>query len=239
MKVDTREINPAFKSIIQNPDQTVFLDANFFIPPDRSEYLKVKPYAFGDFKDCWLIPLLSEFSGVAVHESVYDELVAENVKTYAEEQLNADPAKLIIYRDKELSDTEVALMNCYISKLAIHSQYDPTRDNAKDRGEVKSLSFMAVKQFLFFAANDALPVRLIKEADKLDTGLDNLGIVQMYELIYYLCKTGKYDNKRLRILYKYQYYLSQADKKTNPDWGTFMEQMDKLYEDNHEKESGS
>lgn len=52
MKVDTREINPAFKSIIQNPDQTVFLDANFFIPPDRSEYLKVKPYAFGDFKDC-------------------------------------------------------------------------------------------------------------------------------------------------------------------------------------------
>ena len=98
---------------------------------------------------------------------------------------------------------------------------------------------MAVKQFLFFAANDALPVRLIKEADKLDTGLDNLGIVQMYELIYYLCKTGKYDNKRLRILYKYQYYLSQADKKTNPDWGTFMEQMDKLYEDNHEKESGS
>lgn len=29
MKVDTREINPAFKSIIQNPDQTVFLDANF------------------------------------------------------------------------------------------------------------------------------------------------------------------------------------------------------------------
>ena len=219
MKVDTREINPAFKSIIQNPDQTVFLDANFFIPPDRSEYLKVKPYAFGDFKDCWLIPLLSEFSGVAVHESVYDELK--------------------IYRDKELSDTEVALMNCYISKLAIHSQYDPTRDNAKDRGEVKSLSFMAVKQFLFFAANDALPVRLIKEADKLDTGLDNLGIVQMYELIYYLCKTGKYDNKRLRILYKYQYYLSQADKKTNPDWGTFMEQMDKLYEDNHEKESGS
>ena len=70
----------------------------------------MKPYAFGDFKDCWLIPLLSEFSGVAVHESVYDELVAENVKTYAEEQLNADPAKLKIYRDKELSDTEVALM---------------------------------------------------------------------------------------------------------------------------------
>ena len=67
MKVDTREINPAFKSIIQNPDQTVFLDANFFIPPDRSEYLKVKPYAFGDFKDCWLI--LLEPGGIDHSES--------------------------------------------------------------------------------------------------------------------------------------------------------------------------
>lgn len=59
----------------------------------------------------------------------------------------------------------------------------------------------------------------------MNTGLDDLGIVQMYELIYYLCKTGKYDNKQLRILYKYQYYLSPTDKRTNPDWGTFIEQI--------------
>ncbi len=233
MKVDTKEINPAFKSIIQDPNQTVFLDANFFISPDRSDYLRVKKYSFDDFKNYWLIPLLSEFSGIAIHESVYDELVEEKIKAYADEQANDNPAKIKIYRDSELNATEIALMNYYIAKLAVHSQYDPTRDNKKDRGEVKSLSFMAVKQFLLFAANDALPVRLIKEADKLNTGLDDLGIVQMYELIYYMCKTGKYDNKQLRILYKYQYYLSPADKRTNPDWGTFIEQMDKLYEENN------
>lgn len=232
MRVDTKEINPAFQSIKQNPDQTVSLDANFFIPPDRSGYAKVKQYSFEDFKINWLIPLLSEFSDMAIHESVYDELVSEKVKTYADEQSNADPAKLRIYHDAELNAKETALMNYYISKIAVHSLYDPVRDNAKDRGEVKSLSFMAVKQFLFFAANDALPVRLIKEADKLDTGLDDLGIVQMYELIYYLYKTGKYDNKQLRILYKYQYYLSPADKRCNPEWGAFVEQMDKLYEGN-------
>lgn len=233
MKVDTKEINPAFKSIKQDPNQTVFLDANFFISPDRSNHLRVKPYVFDDFKNFWLTPLLSEFSRLAIHESIYDELVEEKVKAYADEQSNATPAKIKIYRDSDLDTTEVALMNYYIAKLAVHSQYDPTRDNKKDRGEVKSLSFMAVKQFLFFAANDALPVRLIKEADKLNTGLDAFGIVQMYELIYYLCKTGKYDNKQLRILYKYQYYLSPADKRSNPDWGTFIEQMDKLYEENN------
>lgn len=232
MKIDTKEVNPAFKSIIQDPAQTVFLDANFFISPDRSNYMKVKPYSFEDFKKYWLMPLLSEFSGIAIHESVYDELVAEQVRGCVDEQTNTNPAKLKIYQDSELSTNEVALMNYYISKIAVHSQYDPIRDNAKDRGEVKSLSFMAVKQFLFFAANDALPIRLIKEADKLDTGLDDFGIIQMYELIYYLFKTGKYDNKQLRILYKYQYYLSPADKKLNPEWGKFIEQMDKLYQIN-------
>lgn len=232
MKLDTKEVNPAFQSIVENQDQTVFLDANFFIPPDRSNFPGIKPFAFENYKDYWLIPLLSEFSGIAIHESVYDELVEEKVKAYADEQSNSDPSKLKIYRDLELNNNEVALMNYYISKIAVHSKYDPVRDNKKDRGEVRSLSFMAVKQFLFFAANDSLPIRLIREAEKLNTDLVDLGIVQMYELIYYLYKCGKYNNSQLRILYKYQYYLSPADKRCNPDWGSFIAQMDKLYENN-------
>ena len=229
MKVDTKEVNPAFQSIIQNPGQKVFLDANFFIPPDRSEVAKVRAYSFTDFKECWLIPLLSEFAGLAIHESVYDELVADSIKEYADEQTSCIPSKLRIHYDSELSSSEEALRNTYINKIAVHSLYNPTRDNAKDRGDVRSLSFMAVKQFLYFAANDALPVRLIKDAAKLLTGLDDMQIVQMYELIYYLYKTGRYDNKALRILYKYQYYLTAGDKRINPEWGCFVEQMDLLY----------
>lgn len=229
MKVDTKEVNPAFQGIIQNPGQKVFLDANFFIPPDRSEVAKVRAYSFTDFKECWLIPLLSGFTGLAIHESVYDELVADSVKEYADEQTSCIPSKLRIHYDSELSGLEEALRNTYINKIAVHSLYNPTRDNAKDRGEVRSLSFMAVKQFLYFAANDALPVRLIKDAAKLLTGLDDMQIVQMYELIYYLYKTGRYDNKALRILYKYQYYLTAGDKRINPEWGCFVEQMDLLY----------
>lgn len=229
MKVDTKEVNPAFQSIIQNPGQKVFLDANFFIPPDRSEVAKVRAYSFTDFKECWLIPLLSEFAGLAIHESVYDELVADSIKEYADEQTSCIPSKLRIHYDSELSSSEEALRNTYINKIAVHSLYNPTRDNAKDRGEVRSLSFMAVKQFLYFAAYDALPVRLIKDAAKLLTGLDDMQIVQMYELIYYLYKTGRYDNKALRILYKYQYYLTAGDKRINPEWGCFVEQMDLFY----------
>lgn len=229
MKVDTKEVNPAFLNVIQNPSQKIFLDANFFIPPDRSKVAKVKAYSFDDFKECWLIPLLNEFDGLVIHESVHDELVADSVKHYANEQTNSNPPKLKIHYDLELNSVEEALRNTYMNRIAVHSSYDPTRDNAKDRGEVRSLSFMAVKRFLFFAANDSLPVRLIKNAAELGTGLDDMQIVQMYELIYYLYKTDRYDKKALRILYKYQYYLTPGDKRVNPEWGNFIEQMDILY----------
>ena len=229
MRVDTKDINPAFLDIIRNPAQRIFLDANFFIPPDRSKVAKVKSYSFEDFKEKWLVPLLSEFTNLSIHESVYDELVDEKFKCFATKQTDMTSPRLEIHYDSELNIDEKALLNYYIAKIAMHSLYDPIRDNAKDRGEVRTLAFMAVKQYLFFAANDALPVRLIKEADKLETGLDNMQIVQMYELIYYLYKSGKYDNKALRILYKYQYYLTAGDKKSNPEWGTFIEEMDALY----------
>lgn len=232
MKVDTKEANPAFLSIIQNPSQKVFLDANFFIPPDRSEVAKIRAYSFNDFKECWLIPLLNEFGGLVIHESVYDELVADNVKHYVDEQTSSDPPKLKIHYDSELNSMEEALRNTYMNRIAVHSLYNPTRDNAKDRGEVRSLSFMAVKQFLFFAANDSLPVRLIKNASELKTGLDDIQIIQMYELIYYLYKTNRYHKKELRILYKYQYYLTPGDKRVNPEWKSFIEQINSNLKNN-------
>ncbi|MEG0227599.1 MAG: hypothetical protein RR683_02680 [Lachnospiraceae bacterium] len=100
------------------------MDANFFMPPDRSKTTNVRPYSFEDFKQNWLVSLLSEFVELSMHEAVYDELIC------------------------------------------------------------------------------------------------------------YLYKTGKYDNKALRVLYKYQYYLTPRDKKNNPEWGFFVEQMDKLYNEN-------
>lgn len=229
MKIDIQKVNPAFQSIMKDPNQTVFLDANFFIPPDRSRYPQVREYPFERFLQNWLIPLWNEFPGLAVHRAVYDELVDEKVRKYAEEQYNASPQRLKIYEDTILNSKEMALLSYYVNKIAVHSKYDPDRDNTKDRGEVRSLAFMAVRNYLFFASDDGLPIRLIKEADKLNTGLENMGIVQMYELIYYLYCSGKYDKKELRILYKYQYYLTANDKKSDPEWSAFIEEMDRIY----------
>ena len=228
MRVDTLRVNPSFQSLINNPEQDIFLDANFLIPPDRSHF-GMKPYRFEDYREFWLEPLFSEFDGLSIHESVYDELVMDNVKQYADFNINDNKSSLRVHYDSELSETECIIMMTYIDSLAIHSQYDPDIDNSKDRGEIRSLSYMAVKNYLYFSANDDLPIRLIKNADSLNTGLDNMGVIQMYEIIYYLYKKGCYDGKALRNLYKYQYYLTPKEKQQNPNWGDFVRQMDELY----------
>ena len=231
MKVDIDHANSAFQSLINNPNQYIFLDANIFIPPDRSN-LGQKAFSFESYRDFLLDPLFNEFTHLCIHESIYKELVLDKVKTYADSLIEQEPTRLEVHSEDVLSYDETVLFNSYIRKLAVHSQYDPDRDTSKDRGEVRSLSYMAVKQYLYFAANDALPIRLIKEADKLNTGLDTLGAIQSYEIVYYLYRLEKYDSKKLRILYKYMYYMTNGDKKTNPDWGTFIEGMKHLYDVN-------
>lgn len=89
MKVDTRNKNKALESLFADPAQIVFLDANFFIPPDRSELMdrsriKVKAISFPKFCEIWLDPIFEEFPNLAIHESVYNELVASAVKEYAD-----------------------------------------------------------------------------------------------------------------------------------------------------------
>nr|WP_312577681.1 hypothetical protein [Sedimentibacter sp.] len=59
---------------------------------------------------------------------------------------------------------------------------------------------------LYFAANDSNAIKLIEHAEKLETRLDNVQAIKMYELIFYLYRTDQSDKKGLRILYKYQYY---------------------------------
>jgi len=51
----------------------------------------------------------------------------------------------------------------------------------------------------------------------------------MYELIYYLHRTEKYTSSDLRMLYKYQYYLTAIEKSNNPEWGVFIDKMNQLY----------
>lgn len=61
---------------------------------------------------------------------------------------------------------------------------------------------------LYFAAHDSNAIQLVEKAEAWSTGLDNVQAIKMYELIYYLYIMNLSEKQSLKILYKYQCYLT-------------------------------
>jgi hypothetical protein len=228
MKVNIEDPNPALQSIISDPTQIITLDTNFLIPPFRP-VLDNKWIKFEVFKKIWLDPIFMTFKNLAIHEAVYEELVEESVKHYVDSKISEQPPQIIIHKDSTLSDIEKGLRQSIENKIAPFTKYEPGLNNKQDRGEVKSLAFIAVRGFLYFAAHDNTAIQLIEKAESWATGLDQVQAIKMYELIYYLYKCNVVDKKALKMLYKYQYFLTKNEHITNPEWGVFIQSMEKLY----------
>ena len=144
MKVDITSPNPALESIFSNPNQLITLDANFLIPPDRSKYAK-RAFDFSTFKRIWLDPIFKTFPNLAIHEAVYSEFCSTSVKDYVDKNINSVPPRLLVHRDSSLCPAERMLRELIEEKIYPLTSYDPTLDNREDRGEVKSLAYIAVK----------------------------------------------------------------------------------------------
>lgn len=228
MKINLSKANPSLVSIFENPNQIITIDANILIPPDRSRYSKNR-FDFPLFKKVWIEPIFTTFPKIAIHEAVYDELIGVEVREYIEKLGQEIPPRIIIHLDSSLTDIEGFLRDSIETKIYPYTNYDPQIDNKDDRGEVKSLSYIAVKGLLYFAAHDNNALQLIEKAEEWSTGLDNVKAIHMFELIYYLYVKNKGEKKLLRMLYKYQYYLTEHEKRTNPGWGDFIDRMDVLY----------
>lgn len=228
MRVDTDSTNPALKSIIENPHQTITLDANFLIPPYRSRFTNIE-IVFEKFAEVWLDPIFSAFPNLAIHEAVYSELVGTAPQSYINKKLSHIPPEIVVHKDSGLSEVEKILRDTIEARIASYTKYDPLLDNKDDRGEVKSLAYIAVKGLSYFAAHDNNAIQLIEKSSEWSTGLDNVRAIKMYELAYYLYKNNLGNKKALKMLYKYQYYLTAHEQNTNPEWGVFTRSMDNLY----------
>lgn len=228
MKINPVTPNPALISIIKNPTQIITLDANFLIPPSRSGYNK-KGIEFKQFKELWLDPIFIAFPLLAIHEAVYDELVGTALQSFISNKRDCIPPGIIILSDSTLTEVEKILRDSIESKIAYHTNYEPLQNNKDDRGEVKSLSYIAVKGLLYFAANDNNAIQLIEKAELWSTGLDNVHAIKMHELLYYLCKIELGNKVAMKMLYKYQYFLTEREKSLNPTWGNYFSMMESLY----------
>lgn len=229
MKINLDNPSPALIGIIKNPTQIITLDANFLIPPYRSQITR-KGISFKKFREIWLDPIFNAFPNLAVHEAVYEELVGISPQNYIDSKRDSVPQKIIIHEDSSLTEAEKILRDTIESRITSHTKYEPLLDNKDDRGEVKSLSYIAVKGLLYFASNDNNAIQLIEKSEEWSTGLDNVQAIKMNELIFYLYRTEVGDKTAMKMLYKYQYYLTEREKIANPSWGDFTSNMEKLYE---------
>lgn len=230
MRINLQGANESLISIFKDPGQIITMDANFLIAPDRSRYAK-RSFTFSLYKETWLDPIFTTFPNLAIHEAVEEELVTNELKGYLNLLRGEIPPRIIIHSDKNLTEVESLLRNTIEKRIYPYTNYDPEIDNKDDRGEVKSLSYIAVKGLLYFAAHDNNAIQLIEKAEEWSTGLDNVKAIHMFELIYYLCVKNKGNRKYLRMLYKYQYHLTEFEKRTNPEWREFIEEMNVLYAD--------
>ena len=230
MKINCNDINEAFVSLISNPNQIITIDANIIIPPDRRACGAKTRIEFKQFEKNWLEPLFETFSGLSLHEAIHNEILKENeqLRAYIDNKISNENS-LVLYKDSDLSQEQMNVRNTIEAKIAPNTAYNPALDNKDDKGEVKTLAFIAAKELLYFASNDANSLNLVERAEELGTSLDNVQTIHYYEIIYYFYKKACVDKESMRMLYKYSYYLTKKERGYNPSWGDFIEQMDTLY----------
>jgi hypothetical protein len=226
MRVDVSRLHISVKNILDNPELMITLDANFFLPPDRQKEGMSHKIDFEYFNRIWLNPFFTTFKNLAIHEAVLNELVSNKERKYVDSKISE--ASLILLCDKNLSPIEMAIRNTKERLIAPNTMYDPIRDNRDDRGEVKTLAYLGAKGYIYFASNDKNALRLVDEASKLNTSLDEQMTLKFYEGIFLLRHFNAVSANDIKWLYKYLYHLSKKDS-LNPDWADFIVAMDELY----------
>lgn len=230
MKVNSNSINPSLVNLIEDNTQILPVDANFFIPFDRSNINSViQPLTFDFFEKIWIKPLFFTFPHLAIHESVYNEItVNDNSKKYIDYQISKFKIPILL-KDKDLTVNEEIVRSSIEKKVAKYTNYEPEKNNSNDRGEVKSLSYIATKELLYFCSHDSNAIKLIENAVNWETNLESVGAIRTYEIIYYLLEAKAIEKDVARFLYKYLYFISKKDKRENPEWGEFIDEMKNLY----------
>lgn len=224
--------NKYFIDLLKDKNQTVVIDANLIIPPDRSnlsrqngKHLKIE---FEQYRKSFIEPIIKYFPSIAIHESVYTEIaVQDSLKEYIDNKIQEGSIKLL--KDDDLNDSQRIIRETVENKIAQFTKFNPSLNNSSDRGEVKSLSYAVAKDLIYFSTNDSNVISLI-ERNELNTYLHSLGAIKVYELIYVI-RISEGNSKVLKGLYKLLYHLTKTERARNHDWANFIEECNKHYKE--------
>ena len=112
MKVDLSVPNPGFQALRENNEHLIVVDANFFLPPNRSRIAAHAQYSFELYRDVWIAPMHRCFPNLAIHETVLSELVDHKPSQFANARIHAtSEPRLLLLRDNDLTEMEDAVRN--------------------------------------------------------------------------------------------------------------------------------
>lgn len=220
------EISTQFLTLISNPQTEIVLDACIIISPDRRNNIKAPADRrhllkanFDQYKTNFLDLLFSYFSNISIHEAVNDkEIVDDEARRFTDEQLQK--GKLKILKDSDLTTTQMVVRNAVESLISQSTNYNISRDNKDDRGEVKTLSYVAAVGSFYFSSRDDNALELLNTFSTKTNTLSNINPIRFFELIFFLNHLNKKDY--YKYLYKLCYYMTEEEKKYNPNWGEFI-----------------
>ena len=227
MKVDASKKNPVLCDLLAGKELIIAIDANIIIPPERHN----KPFPQETYYKEFIYPLFNASLSLLIHESVLQELVDSTSHDKIVELIENEQSSVSLVQDASLTDDEKVIRSAMETSIAPYTMYTPHENNSDDRGEVKTLSYLATKGHGCFLSKDSGALRLITHTESLETSLNGISPMRLYEIIYYMTKTQPEYSKTLRALYKYNYYLSKKEKAQNPSWEIFIQTFDKLYGD--------
>lgn len=228
-KVNTSIPNSALVSLIHDFSQIITLDACVLIPLDRSkENSQIPVFDFPIYRKFWLDVLFKTFPYLAIHDAVLEECFSPaELHRYLKKEI--DSQRLMLLSDSNLTPDEESYRRSMEYKIAEYTSYNPDQDNNDDRGEVKSLAHIKTKDYLYFCSRDSNAIRLIQDSDKYEASLETIQAIHIYELAYYFVRMDMCKSKQMRSIYKYIYHLTKKEIKSNPEWTTFLDEMDNLY----------
>lgn len=223
--------NNNYIDLLNDKIQTVVIDANLIIPPDRSSINSINgaklKVPFEKYSHFFIDPVLRIFKSIAIHEAVYEELVViDQIKEYIDIKISSGQIKYL--ENKNLNNSEKQIYDTVEKSVSQFTNYNPSTNNSADRGEVKSIAYAVAKNLLYFSTNDSNAISLLERSD-LEPYLHSLGAIKIYELIYTIRKIEG-NNNAIRGLYKLLYHITSWEKKNNFTWEEFVLECEKHYD---------
>ena len=178
-------------------DQPVMIDANILMVGIEDRVTN-PDYSFERMRDMYMIPLLTSFKRILIHEEVYNELDVDSKKL-----IDAYKGKSVtIVKEGDLYGKDPCYTHIFNS-ISNNDIVKYQRPKSKNRGEVYSLAYASYFNVNYICSKDFMVEKACSSISELSSiAVVTFDIIILLSALYHLSKDEKEFCKGLRSIYK-------------------------------------